>query len=120
MGHLPALLATTLAFAGNKLSNVVIANIDWPTLLSGRPALKSSTRFVDFAGALGDSALNFRAELFALPADQRLEALTSKLTEQVAAVLGIPTDAIDHPRLWRSSASIRCRRSSLLHAWRRR
>jgi acyl transferase domain-containing protein/NADPH:quinone reductase-like Zn-dependent oxidoreductase/acyl carrier protein len=95
VGHLPVLLATTLAFAG-KLSNVVIANIDWRTLLSGQPALKSSTRFADFAGALGDSALNFRAELFALPADQRLEALTSKLTEQVAAVLGIPTDAIDH------------------------
>jgi acyl transferase domain-containing protein/NADPH:quinone reductase-like Zn-dependent oxidoreductase/acyl carrier protein len=95
VGHLPALLATILAFA-DKLSNVVIANIDWRTLLSGQPALKASTRFADFAAALGDSALNFRAELFALPADQRLEVLTSMLAEQVADVLGIPTDAIDH------------------------
>jgi acyl transferase domain-containing protein/NADPH:quinone reductase-like Zn-dependent oxidoreductase/acyl carrier protein len=94
VGHLPALLATILAF-DHKLSNVVIANIDWRTLLSGQPALKSSTRFADFAGVLGDSALNFRAELFALPADQRLEVLSSMLAEQVAAVLGIPTDAID-------------------------
>ena len=95
LSHLPALLATILAF-DHKLSNVVIANIDWRTLLSGQPALRSSTRFADFAAALGDSALNFRAELFALPADQRLEVLTSMLAEQVAAVLGIPTDAIDH------------------------
>jgi acyl carrier protein len=94
VGHLPALLATILAF-DNKLSNVVIANIDWRTLLSGQPALKSSTRFADFAGVLGDSALNFRAELFALPADQRLEVLSSMLAEQLAAILGIPTDAID-------------------------
>lgn len=95
VGHLPALLATILAF-DHKLSNVVIANIDWRTLLSGQPALKSSTRFAEFAAALGDSALSFRAELFALPADQRLEVLTSMLAEQVAAVLGIPADAIDH------------------------
>ena len=44
----------------------------------------------------GDGALNFRAELFALPAVQRLEVLTLTLAEQVAAVLGVPTDAIDH------------------------
>ncbi|WP_018602447.1 type I polyketide synthase [Mycobacterium sp. 155] len=95
VGHLPALLATMLAFS-DTLSNVVIANIDWQTLLSGQPALKSSTRFADFAAALGDGALNFRAELFALPVDQRLEVLTAMLAEQVAAVLGIPTDTIDH------------------------
>jgi acyl transferase domain-containing protein/NAD(P)-dependent dehydrogenase (short-subunit alcohol dehydrogenase family)/acyl carrier protein len=95
VSHVPALLATTLAFA-DKLSNVVIANIDWRTLLLGQPALKSSTRFADFATSLDGSALNFRAGLFALPADQRLELLTSMLVEQVAAVLGIPTDAIDH------------------------
>ena len=113
VGHLPALLATILAF-DHKLSNVVIANIDWRTLLLGQPALKSSTRFADFAAALGDSALNFRAELFALPADQRLEVLTSMLAEQVAAGSAfLPTRSII-TRLWRSSVSIRCRRSSLL------
>ncbi len=94
VGHLPALLATILAL-DHKVSNVAIANIDWRTLLSGQPALKSSTRFADFAETLGDNTLNFRAELFALPADQRLEVLTSMLAEQVAAVLGITTDAID-------------------------
>ncbi|GAB2999405.1 type I polyketide synthase [Mycobacterium bourgelatii] len=98
VSHVPALLATVLAAipSDNKLSNVVIADIDWQTLLSGQPALKSSTRFADFAAALSDSARNFRAELFALPPDQRLEMLTSTLAEQVAAVLGIPTETIDH------------------------
>jgi NADPH:quinone reductase-like Zn-dependent oxidoreductase/acyl carrier protein len=94
ISHIPALLATILASA-DKVSNVVIANIDWRTLLSGQPALKCSTRFAEFAAAVGDGALNFRTELFALPADQRLEVLTSMLGEQVAAVLGISTDAID-------------------------
>jgi acyl carrier protein len=95
VGRVPALLATILALA-ERMPNVVIANIDWRTLLSGQPALKYSTRFADFAGSLGDSVLTFRAELLALPADQRLEVLTSTLAEQVAAVLGISTDAIDH------------------------
>ena len=95
VSHVPPLLATILALA-DTMSNVVIANIDWRTLLSGQPALKSSTRFADFAGSLGGGPLDFRAELFALPVDQRLEALTSKLAEQVAAVFGIPADAIDH------------------------
>ena len=120
VGHLPALLQR-LWPSTDKLSNVVIANMDWRRLLlGGRPPLKSSTRFAEFAAALGDSALHFRTELFALPADQRLEVLTSMLAEQVAAVLGIPPTPliITHP--WRSSVSIRCRRSSLLHAWRRR
>jgi acyl carrier protein len=97
VGHVPALLATALAFA-EELPNVVVANLDWQRLLSGQPASKSSTRFADFAAALsdGDGALTFRAELFALPDDQRLEVFTLILAEHVAAVLGISADAIDH------------------------
>ncbi|MGV9713763.1 acyl carrier protein [Gordonia sp. NPDC003424] len=95
VGHLPALLATVLAFSP-KSSNVVVADIDWHTLLSGQPALKSSTRFADFAAGPGGGGLDFRAELYALPADQQLEVLTSTLVDQVAAVLGVPADAIDH------------------------
>jgi NADPH:quinone reductase-like Zn-dependent oxidoreductase/acyl carrier protein len=97
VGHVPALLSTVLGFAG-ELPNVVVANVDWRTLLLRQPASKSSTRFADFAEALGDgdSALTFRAELFALPADQRLEVFTLMLAEHVAAVLGISADAIDH------------------------
>ncbi|WP_204810122.1 type I polyketide synthase [Mycobacterium riyadhense] len=97
VGHVPALLATLLGVAGD-LPNVVVAGLDWRKMLSAQPASKSSTRFADFAAALGDGAgsLSFRAELLALPADQRLEVLTLMLAEHLAAVLGVSADTIDH------------------------
>jgi acyl carrier protein len=39
--------------------------------------------------------LTFRAELLALPADQRVEVLTLVLAEHVAGVLGISADGLD-------------------------
>jgi acyl carrier protein len=65
-------------------------------LLSAHPASKNSTRFGEFVADLdGGGALTFRAELLALPADQRVEVLTLVLAEHVAGVLGISADGLD-------------------------
>jgi acyl carrier protein len=95
VGRVPALLSTVLGLA-DHVSNAVVAGVDWPALLSAHPASKNSTRFGEFVADLdGGGALTFRAELLALPADQRVEVLTLVLAEHIAGVLGISADGLD-------------------------
>ena len=95
VGRVPALLSTVLGLA-DHVPNAVVAGMDWPALLSAHPASKNSTRFGEFAADLdGGGALTFRAELLALPADQRVEVLALVLAEHVAGVLGISADGLD-------------------------
>lgn len=93
----PRLMAAVLGIA-RDLPNVMVANLDWRSVLSGKVASRRSTRFAEFAAAVAgaEGGLTFRDELLALPAEQRLEVLTLVLADQVANVLGIAPDAIDH------------------------
>ena len=96
MGHVPPLLAAALGFA-DEVPNAMVANVDWSGFLAAGLPSKNSTRFGEFVLADdGGGAIAFRTELFALPDDQRLEVLTANLAEQVAAVMGIAAEAIDH------------------------
>lgn len=94
LSELPGLLDAVAGLA-DQVPNPVVAELDWKTLLSAHPGSRNSTRFGEFASPGGDGAPGFRAELLALPAEQRLEVLTLVLAEHVGAVLGIPADSLD-------------------------
>ena len=62
------------------------------------PASACTPRFaahVNAAKGTGAASGSVRAELAAMPVEQRVEALTHMLAEQVAGVLGIPGDSVD-------------------------
>lgn len=77
---------------------VAIAAIDWAVWGSMHPASAGTPRFaahVDAAKDTGAASGSMRAELAAMPGEQRIEALTHVLVEQLAGVLGIPGDSVD-------------------------
>jgi hypothetical protein len=77
---------------------VAIADIDWAVWGAMHPASAGTPRFaghVNAAKGTDAASGSVRAELAAMPVEQRVEALTHMLVEQVAAVLGIPGDSVD-------------------------
>ena len=77
---------------------VSIGDVDWAAWGTMHPASAGSPRFaahVQAARSSDAAAEGVRAELAAMPAEQRVEVLTYMLTEQAAGVLGIPGDAVD-------------------------
>ena len=77
---------------------VMIADVDWAVWGPMHPASAGTPRFVAHVnaakGASADSD-SVRAQLAAMPVEQRVEVLTDMLTEQAAGVLGIPADSVD-------------------------
>jgi acyl carrier protein len=78
---------------------VAVADIDWAMWGSMHPASAGTPRFAGLVNAAkGTDAASgsVRAQLAAMPVEQRVEVLTDMLAEQVAGVLGIPADSIDY------------------------
>ncbi len=77
---------------------VAIADLDWAVWGSMHPASASTPRFaahVEAAKGSGAASGSMRTELAAMPVEQRVEALTNMLAEQVAGVLSIPCGSVD-------------------------
>lgn len=77
---------------------VAIADIDWAVWGSMHPASAGTPRFAAHVHAAKESGAaggSMGAELAAMPVEQRVEALTHMLAEQVAGVLNIPGDSVD-------------------------
>ena len=77
---------------------VAIVDVDWAVWASMHPASADTPRFAAHvkAAKVGDGAAGgVRAELAAMPVEQRVEVLTHMLAEQAAGVLGIPAEAVD-------------------------
>jgi acyl transferase domain-containing protein/NADPH:quinone reductase-like Zn-dependent oxidoreductase len=82
---------------GLEVPHVSIFDMDWGAAVATTYAVAHSGRFADFAsGTAGqDSGAALRAEILALPADERGPALTAALTEVMAVVLGVTPEAVD-------------------------
>jgi acyl transferase domain-containing protein/threonine dehydrogenase-like Zn-dependent dehydrogenase/acyl carrier protein len=74
-----------------------IVDVDWARWASAHPASAASPRVAaQVAAAVGGGAAGaLRQELLAVPAEQRAEMVGHLLAEQVAAVMGIPAEALD-------------------------
>jgi NAD(P)-dependent dehydrogenase (short-subunit alcohol dehydrogenase family)/acyl carrier protein len=83
-------LAVGVAHAG-------VLDLDWVRWGATHPLSSATARFTEHVAAAGSGAeVNpIRTELARLPAEQRAEVLAYVLAEQLAAVLGIPADALD-------------------------
>jgi acyl transferase domain-containing protein/NADPH:quinone reductase-like Zn-dependent oxidoreductase/NADP-dependent 3-hydroxy acid dehydrogenase YdfG len=80
------------------LTHVALMDIDWAEALRVTRAVAHSPRFSEHAaaakaGSSGAEAL--RADILALPSDQRGEVVSYLLAEQLAVVMGVAVDAID-------------------------
>jgi acyl transferase domain-containing protein/NADPH:quinone reductase-like Zn-dependent oxidoreductase/acyl carrier protein len=77
---------------------VTIADVDWAKWSTMHPASAGSPRFAEHIKAAksnNTAAGGVRAELVAMPTEQRAEVLTYMLAEHAAGVLGIPAEAVD-------------------------
>jgi len=77
---------------------VTIADVDWAKWSTMHPASAGSPRFAEHVKAAksnNTAAGGVRAELVAMPTEQRAEVLTYMLAEHAAGVLGIPAEAVD-------------------------
>jgi acyl transferase domain-containing protein/NADPH:quinone reductase-like Zn-dependent oxidoreductase len=77
---------------------VAIADVDWAAWGSMHPASADTPRFaahVKAAKTSDGAAGGVRAELAAMPSEQRVEVLAHMLAEHAAGVLGIPSEAVD-------------------------
>lgn len=77
---------------------VAIGDVDWAVWASMHPATAGTPRFaahVKAAKAIDAAAGGVRADLAAMPLEQRVEVLTYMLAGYAAGVLGIPSEAVD-------------------------
>lgn len=80
------------------LPHVSIVDIDWSKAIATTHAVAHSPRFAEYASgaqAGANAAAALRAEILALPADQRGEVLTYVLAEELAVVMGVAAEAVD-------------------------
>jgi acyl carrier protein len=80
------------------LTHVALMDIDWATAFTASRAVAHSPRFAEHAAAAkagrsGVAAL--RADILALPPEQRGEIVSYLLAEQLAIVMGVAADAVD-------------------------
>ncbi|MBV8618837.1 MAG: SDR family NAD(P)-dependent oxidoreductase [Curvibacter sp.] len=95
MGRACEYLDAVLALGATQ---VVVGRIDWPTWARAFPASSTVRRFADLvqtAGAGQSASRELHARLQALPAEERVAALTALLREHIAAVMGIPAESVD-------------------------
>jgi NADP-dependent 3-hydroxy acid dehydrogenase YdfG/acyl carrier protein len=86
------------AAIGLNPTQVGIADVDWPLWGSLHRASAGSPRFashIDAVRVADDVGGSVRAELASMSAEERAEAVTQLLIEQLAAVLGVPGDLVD-------------------------
>ena len=86
------------AAIGLDPTEVGIADIDWPLWGSLNAASADTPRFASHIKALklaDEAGGSLRAELASMSAQERAEAVTQLLIEQLAAVLTVPADMID-------------------------
>jgi acyl transferase domain-containing protein/NADPH:quinone reductase-like Zn-dependent oxidoreductase/acyl carrier protein len=83
---------------GLKPIQVAIADVGWELWASMHPASAGTPRFAGHVNAAkgADAGIgSVGAQLAAMPVDERVDALTHMLAEQVASVLAIPADSVD-------------------------
>jgi acyl carrier protein len=83
---------------GLDLAQASICDIDWARWATMHPTSAPTPRFAEqvrASGADGSASNALRAELAAMPLDERVEVVTYILAEQLATVLGIPAETID-------------------------
>ncbi|WP_194818497.1 type I polyketide synthase [Nocardia sp. XZ_19_385] len=104
MGMRPIDMDTAAELLGACLSldartgGILVGDIDWSAWAAANPASATSTRFADQVAAAGQDVSGtdaLRAELLAMPVEQRGAVLSFVLAEQLAAVLGISAEAVD-------------------------
>jgi NADPH:quinone reductase-like Zn-dependent oxidoreductase/acyl carrier protein len=86
------------AAIGLKPTQVAIADVDWALWGSMNPASAGTPRFAGHVNAAmdaGEAGGSVRAELASMSAEQRVEAVSQLLTEQVASVMGVPDELVD-------------------------
>jgi len=86
------------AAIGLDPTQVAIADVDWPLWGSLNPASAGTPRFarhIDAVKLADEAGGSVRADLASMPAEDRVEAVTRLLIEQLAAVLTVPADMID-------------------------
>ena len=86
------------AAMGLDPTQVAISDVDWALWGSMYPTSADTPRFagqVKAAKAADDASGSVRAELASMSAEDRVEAVTQLLSEQLAAVLSVPADMID-------------------------
>ena len=86
------------AAIGLNPTQVGIADIDWGLWRSTYPTSADTPRFaeqVKAAKAANEAGGSVRAELASMLPEERVEAVTEMLCQQLAAVLGVPGDLVD-------------------------
>jgi acyl transferase domain-containing protein/NADPH:quinone reductase-like Zn-dependent oxidoreductase/acyl carrier protein len=86
------------AAIGLDPTQAAIADIDWAVWGSVYPTSAGTPRFAEHvkaAKAADDASGSVRAELASMSPEERAEAVTGMLCEQLAAVLGVPADSVD-------------------------
>ncbi len=86
------------AAIGLNPTQAAIADIDWGLWGSMYPTSAGTPRFAEHvkaAKAADDASGSVRAELASMSPEERAEAVTEMLCEQLAAVLGVPADSVD-------------------------
>jgi NADPH:quinone reductase-like Zn-dependent oxidoreductase len=101
-GHRPLPLGAACEYLdvaiGLNPIQVAIADIDWAVWGSMHPESAGTPRFAAYIKAAkrtGAARGSLRAELAALPIEQRVDLLTGMLAEKAAGVLGITVDSVD-------------------------
>jgi acyl transferase domain-containing protein/NADPH:quinone reductase-like Zn-dependent oxidoreductase/acyl carrier protein len=101
-GHRPTRLDAACEYLDAAIGlnpiQVAIADIDWAAWGRMHPASVSTPRLAAHINAAKGSSVasgSVRAELAAMPVEQRVDAITHMLAEQAAAVLGIPADSVE-------------------------
>ena len=80
------------------LTHVALMDIDWAAAFTASRAVAHSPRFAEHAAAAKagrSGAAALRADLLALPSEQRGEIVSYLLAEQLAIVMGVAADAVD-------------------------
>jgi acyl transferase domain-containing protein/NADPH:quinone reductase-like Zn-dependent oxidoreductase len=102
IGHRPMRLDAACEYLDAAMGlnpiQVAIADIDWAVWGRMHPASARTPRLAAHINAAkGSSAAggSVRAELAAMPVEQRVDAIRHMLAEQAGGVLGIPADSVD-------------------------
>jgi acyl transferase domain-containing protein/NADPH:quinone reductase-like Zn-dependent oxidoreductase/acyl carrier protein len=86
------------AAIGLNPTQVAITDVDWRKWGSMYPTSADTPRFADHvkaATSADEVSGSVRAELVSMSAEERAEAVTQMLCEQLAAVLGVPAESVD-------------------------
>jgi acyl transferase domain-containing protein/NADPH:quinone reductase-like Zn-dependent oxidoreductase len=102
IGHRPMRLDAACEYLDAAIGlnpiQVAIADVDWAMWGRMHPASASTPRLAAHVNAANGSSAaggSVRAELAAMPVEQRVDAISRMLAEHAGRVLGIPADSVD-------------------------